>query len=57
MKLRNPESAPFAVDIPAAAAFGIEPGGTFDVADPGVAAQLIDQGFEAVEPKNKAKEV
>lgn len=57
MKLRNPESAPFAVDVPAAAAFGIEPGGIFDVADPEVAARLIDQGFEAVEPKSKAKEV
>lgn len=46
MELRNPESAAFAVDIPSVGAVGIEPGATFEVSDPDVAAQLIEQGFE-----------
>lgn len=49
MELRNPPSAPFAVDIPSVGAFGVEPGAAFEVADPATAAQLIEQGYEPVE--------
>ena len=51
MQLRNPETAPFAVDIPSVGAFGVEPGATFDVVDPAVAAQLIEQGYEPADPE------